>query len=280
MTQANVARVSVHRRRWLYLLLSISILAALSPLPVLLFINSIDVIPDLSVTPEIRAAVLDSTVLLQVGIAGANRRDCVKDYDAAACSEAFHFGLGTILSDHLILTHDHFQVIGDDAGTLAEIQKYKWFKIRGRDGELIISTADLTIAPESVPVGMIVLSLPERYRLSQIGLPARVQHGLSNDDYLRRVVYYPRLGTAIDSIYPYDAAVLWQQISVGAAHIRGVQVLNEKALFAAQYGDEAEPLLNGDCGGGSFTLIDGAITLLGTQNYVTPTYYLVLAVGR
>lgn len=231
--------------------------------------------PNAPVPPAIRAAVLNSTVLLQLGIGGGNGQDCASDYDRQNCSLAFPFGLGTLLSDHLILTHDHLQVIGDDAGTLAEIRRYEWLKISGANGqEIIVPTTEVTFAPESVPFGIFVLQLPARITLRGLGTSARVQRTLTHGDYLAATVYYPTLTVALDTLYPYTSTQLWAALTVGAARTRYATVHAARTFYATRYLAPARPLLNGDCGGGSFALVDGAVMLVGTQSYAANTGYL------
>jgi hypothetical protein len=227
------------------------------------------------VSDAIRAAVLESTVLLQLGIGGGNGQDCARDYDRQNCSLAFPFGLGTLLSDHLILTHDHLQVIGDDAGTLAELRHYEWLKISGANGrEIIVPSTEVTYAPESAPFGIFVLQLPARINLGELGTPARAQRTLTHADYLTTTVYYPTLTVALDTLYPYTSTQLWAGLTVGAAETGYATVHAARAFYATRHLAPRRPLLNGDCGGGSFAVVDGAVMLVGTQSYATNNGYL------
>jgi hypothetical protein len=229
---------------------------------------------------EIRRAVLASTVLLQAGIGGGNGRECATDYDREDCSLAFHVGLGTLISGHQILTHDHLQVIGDDVGTLKELRTYQWLKISGASGaEVILSTHEVTFAPESAPFGLFILQLPEEVDLAAVATPARIQSA-QMPAAIHQVVYYPTLAYPIDSLLPYTSGEWWRRLTVGTAQIVGVRQHMGKAFYEAAYLPPIRPLMNGDCGGGTFAVIDGELLLVGTQNYTDAHHYLLQPVTR
>jgi hypothetical protein len=233
------------------------------------------------VMPDVRQTILASTVLIQLGYGGGNGRDCSTSYDRQDCSLAFHFGLGTLLDHQHILTHDHLQVIGDDAGTLAEIRKYEWIKFSGYTGEeLIVSTKEITVAPESAPFGMLVLQLPAQRDLSTIATPAHVAHNLTYTQVMGANVYYPSMVMPIDSIYPYTSGDIWARMTVGAGQVGSTRVINATDFYAVAYAEPVIQMQNGDCGGGTFMLIDGIPQLVGTHNYTTASYYLFLPVVR
>ncbi|MBX3084769.1 MAG: hypothetical protein KF716_24250 [Anaerolineae bacterium] len=235
----------------------------------------------IEIAPEVKHAILASTVLIQLGYGGGNGRDCIHDYDRQDCSLAFHFGLGTLLSRHQILTHDHLQVIGDDAGTLAEIQKYEWIKFSGYAGkELIVATKEITFAPESAPFGMLILQLPPTFDLGIIGVPAAVAPVLTYAQTMGAVVYYPSMVLPIDSIYPYTSWDIWDKMTVGAGRVGSTRMINNTGFYAVAYADPIVQMQNGDCGGGTFMLIDGKPQLVGTHNYTTASFYLFLPVAR
>ena len=235
----------------------------------------------IKITAEVKQTILASTVLLQLGYGGGNGRDCIHDYDRQDCSLAFHFGLGTILSNQQILTHDHLQVIGDDAGTLAEIRKYQWIKVSGSNGkELIVDTQEITYAPESAPFGMLVLQLPDQVDLSEIGTPAQVTHSLSYNQVMGTSVFYPSMVLPIDSIYPYTSWDIWGKMTVGAGRVGSTREISKTGFYAVAYAEPVVQMQNGDCGGGTFMLVDGNPQLIGTHNYTTETFYLFLPVAR
>jgi hypothetical protein len=220
-------------------------------------------------------------VLLQLGIGGGGGRDCIRDYEREACSLAFHYGLGTLISRHQLLTHDHLQVIGDDAGTLAEIRKHEWIKISGHTGaEIIIATQDIRVAPESSPFGMIILQVPERYDLAHVGAPARIQRSLTHAQLMGSAVYYPAMTFPIDSIYPYTSPQIWDKLTVGVGRTGATRSINGTAFYAVAYGEGRPILQNGDCGGGSFMLVEGELLLVGTHNYTTSAFYLYLPIRQ
>jgi len=235
----------------------------------------------IEIKSEVKQAILDSTVLIQLGYGGGNGRDCIHDYDRQDCSLAFHFGLGTLLSHHQVLTHDHLQVIGDDAGTLAEIRKYGWIKFSGYAGkELIVDTKEITFAPESAPFGMLILQLPPEFDLGAIGVPATVAHALTYEQMMGASVYYPSMVISIDSIYPYTSWDIWGKMTVGAGRVGSTRVISDTGFYAVAYAEPIVQMQNGDCGGGTFMLIDGKPQLIGTHNYTTSSFYLFLPVVR
>jgi hypothetical protein len=235
----------------------------------------------IEIDTETKRTILASTVLIQLGYGGGNGRDCIHDYDRQDCSLAFHFGLGTILSNQQILTHDHLQVIGEDAGTLAEIRKYQWIKFSGTDSkELIIDAREVSYAPESAPFGMLILQLPATVDLGEIGKPAQVAHTLTYDQIMGSSVYYPSMVLPIDSIYPYTSWDIWDKMTVGAGRVGSTRVISETGFYAVAYAEPVVQMQNGDCGGGTFMLIDGKPQLVGTHNYTTETFYLFLPVVR